>query len=575
MKPVLRLNAGYQKMMDNLCDLYLVLKKTNNLNKMKNIKLYIILLITIFFSGSCELDLDRIPESNLSDAAFWTTDQNFKDACNRFYVFVDGENEIVFDDLRTDYSVDRRAPNEISSGTRIVPNTSNDWNKPYQIIFIANEILKQSEGSELANIARWQAEARWWRAYAYFSLLAKYGGVPLVLRPLDISDEELYGGRAERSAVVQQIYDDLDFAALNLPTFTQLGAADYGRVSRSAALAFKARVALYEGTRQKFHNFGTPATHLELAVNAAQTVMTEGEHNLYPDYYKLFRMEGEGFANKECILPVVYGESLDNPIRWHNVIRVRTNGYVNVTRAMVENYLCVDGLPWDKSPLAVTPQQEATPWYWFRNKDPRMQASLFIDGEVYRNPADFFTWERGNNFTKYQCKKYSIMEGWVASRSFVDIHLLRYAEVLLNYAEAKFELNGSISDADLDKSINLLRTRAGVAHLSNSFVTQHGLDMREEIRRERAVELAQEGFRYDDIMRWKIAEDVLPKPILGAYYFANVYKVTKQARNAEGYIICESGEKRYFRPERDYLYPIPIREIGLSEGAIEQNPNWD
>jgi hypothetical protein len=159
-----------------------------------------------------------------------------------------------------------------------------------------------------------------------------------------------------------------------------------------------------------------------------------------------------------------------------------------------------------------------------------------------------------------------------------DRILIRYAEVLLIYAEAKFELNGSISDADLNLSINLLRTRVGFApKLTNAFVTTNNLSMRDEIRRERTVELALEGFRYDDLMRWKLAEALLPQNLLGAKFIASEWVGTNGNSlnlNSDQVLITEPVTSRHFRPERDYLYPVPIHEITTSGGNVVQNPNW-
>lgn len=133
-------------------------------------------------------------------------------------------------------------------------------------------------------------------------------------------------------------------------------------------------------------------------------------------------------------------------------------------------------------------------------------------------------------------------------------------------------MNGSITDADLDKSINLLRDRVAMPHLTNQFVTDNDLDMHTEIRRERNVELAQEGFRYDDINRWKIAEEVLPKAMKGAKYFPEFgggWNISD-----DGYLEVQRANTRFFNPQRDYLYPIPTKDIALSGGTITQNPNW-
>lgn len=533
---------------------------------MKNIKLFLAIVLSALFTTSC--DLNRIPETNLSDASFWTTENNFIQACNRLYIFPNGQN-LRFDDNRSDFAFGGGS-NDISSGSRTTPSTSSDWDTPYQIIYTANNIIEKAANANFSTINRWVGEAKFWRAYGYYLLLTKYGGVPLILNVLDIDSPELSSPRADRAEVVQQIYDDLDFAVANLPTFIKLGTTEYGRVSKSAAFALKARVALYEGTRQKFHSYGTSSTNLTLAIAAADSVMKQG-HTLYiaKPYYNLFQYDGEGFANKENILSIIYGQNLSNSIRSHNICRALESGSSNPTRPMIEQYLCTDGLPYNKSPLAEI--TETGPLSIFKNKDPRMGASLFKIGDPYGNPATYSDVLPSYIRTGFPGRKYSVIPDW-ASGSYVDIAMIRYAEVLLIYTEAKFELNGSISDADLDKSINLLRNRVSMPHLTNAFVAANGLDMRTEIRRERNVELAQEGFRYDDIIRWKIAETVLPKEMIGAIWFP-IYG-TSWSVNGNGYLVAQTASTRFFNPARDYLYPIPVREIALSGGAIIQNPNW-
>lgn len=537
---------------------------------MKITRFYTISLFVILFLGSC--DLDRLPETNLSDASFWKSEDNFEQACNTFYISVDGEN-IFFDDTRSDFAYNQgKGPNEVSSGTRIAPATSDDWDEPYQMIFTANNIIEKAAGAQdIESITRWIGEAKFFRAYAYFNLLSKFGDVPLILTTLDIDSPELEEPRTARTLVLNQIFEDLDYAATNLPGFSELGSDEYGRVSKSAALAFKARVALYEGTRQKFHNYGDFASNLSIAVNAAEAAMNEG-HELYSakSYFYLFQEEGEGFVNKENILSVIYGVDDAQIIRTHGITQYLQNGWYCVTRPMVELYLCTDGLPYDKSPLAENP--EISFMSMFKNKDPRMSASLFKEGDAFNNPDTYPSYPSTKVITGYCARKFYNPDHWQNGRSYIDIPMIRYAEVLLIYAEAKFELNGSISDADLDKSINLLRDRVSMPHLTNDFVNLNGLNMRTEIRRERSVELAQEGFRYDDIIRWKIAEDVLPERMVGSKYFSEFgdgFNISD-----DRYLLAQPASTRFFNPEKDYLYPVPTREIALSGGAIVQNPEW-
>jgi len=175
--------------------------------------------------------------------------------------------------------------------------------------------------------------------------------------------------------------------------------------------------------------------------------------------------------------------------------------------------------------------------------------------------------------TGFTFRKYWNIVDWNNQASFIDRNLIRYAEVLLIHAEAKFELDGSISDADLNLTINRLRKRGGVAELTNAFAATNGLMMRDEIRRERRVELAQEGFRYWDLIRWKTAEIELPKPILGNFFFKEFGTTVKVNLTADNFIVTQAASFRKFDPARDYLWPLPINEIALNP-SMKQNPGW-
>jgi hypothetical protein len=171
--------------------------------------------------------------------------------------------------------------------------------------------------------------------------------------------------------------------------------------------------------------------------------------------------------------------------------------------------------------------------------------------------------------------------------------LIRYAEILVTYAEALYEYNGSITNEQLERTINPIRRRAGFdVKLTNEFVSVNGLDMLEEIRRERTVEFIDENFRFDDIIRWKIAEKVLPQYIVGAKFVESETSKERsnlQARltdangmlngvkvyDQEDMYVIELKESRRFDPKKDYLYPIPLNEIALTNNAITQNPGWE
>ncbi|HYE54647.1 MAG TPA: RagB/SusD family nutrient uptake outer membrane protein [Chitinophagaceae bacterium] len=544
--------------------------------------IYKYLIIVCLFSA-CKID--RFPESEFSDADFWNTEADLINAANRMYQQLDAN----WIDNRGDDAVNQGGPNTISNGTRTIPNTSGDWNDRYDEIFTANNILEKAGKAQVTDAVRnrYYGEARFFRAYAYLSLLQKYGDVPLVLKTLDINSPELYMGRTRRSEVIAQIYADLDFAAEWLPSRAALPAAEYGRVTKSAAWALKARAALYEGTRAKFHNTGGWQTHLQVAVDAAQKVMTGQGHNLYSSYQNLFLHAGEGPGNTENIFVKIYGVSNTNLILGHNNSRDLENGRMAPTRNLIRQYLYSDGLPAfntdntpaaTRSPLFVEEGSEASYNTILDNRDPRLALTVYRAGEeAYKGPW-VPTTSLGARSAFAAKKGFSTTDQTINGAATVDRILIRYAEVLLIYAEAKFELTESISDADLNLTINALRTRVGFApKLTNAFVTANNLSMREEIRRERTVELALEGFRYDDLIRWKKAEVALPQELLGAKFIEADWPGTNPNTlnlNADRVLIVEPSTTRMFQANRDYLYPVPFNEITLSGGSVVQNPNW-
>ncbi|MFT3982107.1 MAG: RagB/SusD family nutrient uptake outer membrane protein [Ferruginibacter sp.] len=549
---------------------------------MKKLSISILLLALIF--SACK-KLDRLPETELTDEQFWNTENDLISASNRLYQELDGD----WIDNRAD-DVLNTSPNSVSTGNRSVPNTSADWNDRYDEIFTANNILEKGVKARVTDDVRnrWFAESWFFRAYAYSKLVKLYGDVPLLLKTLQLNSPELYMGRTPRAEVVQQIYNDLDSAAKYLPTRAALPAAQWGRVTKSAAWALKARVALYEGTRGKFH--GTLANwqdHLNIAVQAANNVMGQG-HTLFSNYGNLFIQAGEGATNTENIFVKIYGVSRENLLLGHNHSRNMENGQLAPTRNLLREYLYSDGLPAfnidgtspsaTRSPLFVPELNETSYNTILDNRDPRMGFSYFRAGDVaYQGPWVPKT-SLGIRTAIAPKKGFNTIDQTTVNAATVDRILIRYAEVLLILAEAKFELTESISDADLNTTVNALRTRVGFTpKLTNAFVTANNLSMREEIRRERTVELAMEGFRYDDLIRWKTAETVLPQTLLGAKFIAAEWVGTNQNSlnlNADKVLVVETAANRSFRVDRDYLYPVPLNEISLSHGNVVQNPNW-
>jgi starch-binding outer membrane protein, SusD/RagB family len=550
---------------------------------MKKINRYFYILIVAGFTLSA-CSIDRKPETNFSDEDFWNSETDLQNAANRLYQQL-AANWI---DNRGDDNVSQGGPNNISNGTRNIPGTSGDWNGPYDQIFTANNILEKGLKASVTDAIRnrYFGEARFFRAYAYLDLVMKYGDVPLVLKTLNYNSEDLFMGRASRNDIMNAIYEDLDFAAQWLPTRAALPAAQFGRATKSTAWALKARAGLFAGTWNKFHNAGDAQVHLNAAVAAAEQVLTQG-HTLYPNYGNLFLQAGEGPANTENILVKIFGVSNSNLFLGHNNSRDLENGRIAPTRNLLRQYLYTDGLPAfntdntpsaTKSPLFVAEGAEPSYNTILQNRDPRLGFTVYLSGETaYKGPW-IPTTTLGSRSGYAPKKGFNVEDQTINNAGTVDRILIRYGEVLVTLAEALYERDGNISDADLNRTVNALRTRAGMpAKLTNAFATTNNLSMREEIRRERTVELALEGFRYNDIRRWKTAETVLPQALLGAKFVEADWPGTNANTlnlNADRVIIAETAATRFFRANRDYLYPVPVNEINLSRGSVTQNPNW-
>lgn len=547
----------------------------------------ILIMIAIATMGLTSCELDREPETTLADTNFWKSEKDFRGACNKLYVDLDG----FWQDTRSDEIVST-SPNTVSTGNWTVPATSSDWTNPYNRIGVANNIIQKISASGLAESIknRWMAEACFFRAYHYFELVKKYGDVPLIMKAFDsTSDPDIYTERTPREQVIQQCYKDLEFAYENLPDIDNLkDDANWGRVSKSAALGMLTRIGLYEGTFSKYHNLGSDwKAHLKKSIDAAEKLIASGKHSLYPDYEKMFLFDGEGRQNRENVFVKVYGPNGAGTTT-HNNSRTLENS-VSVTRHTIDQFLYTDGLPREKSSLAI--QNETHYDDIFENRDPRLAMTCYkYNEDAYKGGYTPFNNAHGFG---YPIKKGFMYDEWqLNGNATVDKMIIRYAEILISYAEALYEYNGSITDEQLDQTINAVRKRAGLnAKLTNAFVEANGLNMLDEIRRERLVEFVDEGLHYNDIIRWKTAEKVLPVDIIGLKYIESettasredlqsrltteggMFKGKKVADQADLYVI-EEASTRSFDPARDYYYPIPTYEISTSKGAITQNPKW-
>ena len=371
---------------------------------------------------------------------------------------------------------------------------------------------------------RFKAEARFLRAYYYHNLIEYYGGVPLILDPPNNNTQGQLP-RNTKTEVLEVIYEDLDAAAAVLPV--SYANTDKGRVTKGAALAFKARTALYNESWAE-------------ALSAAQSVIDLNVYSLFPAYRGLFLLENEG--NNEVIFDVQF----QFPEVTNNYHELFQQG--NVFKNLFDAYLMTDGEPITSSDLYDSANPSA-------NRDPRLSQTLITIGSMFNGELvtgdELFADLTGFAFKKYT---YFVDEtkrtGPQPNQSEINPILIRYAEMLLTIAEAENELNGPTTRAY--DAINMVRGRESV----NMPEARPGLskeEFRETVRLERRVEFAGEGLYYKDIIRWRTAEIVM-----------NADGVDK-----DGNVI----EKRSFNAERDYLWPLPDRDILLNTN-LEQNPGY-
>lgn len=557
--------------------------------------------------------LDFSPEAQMNDDTVWESASNFQLFANQFYSYTrdiqsgdpyqyavsDGPHSDTRSDLMAEANV-----NVYSQGTNTVPEKDNNYTKLYQHIYYTNLLLKNAASfGDQKSIAVPVAEAKFFRAYCYFELVQLYGNVILLTEPVDIDSPKMNAVRDDRSLVIDQCIQDLQDAANGLPDTP----SESGRLCKDAANAFLSRVALFEGTWQKFHNGGADATeNSERVTSLLNTAKTAAKAVMEAGHYKLFYNEKLGTESYRYMF--ILEDAQCNPAglttkdnteyilaRRHrladgvglNITKAYLTNAVYPTRKLANMYVCQDGLPIDKS-AQFKGYDLATSE--FQNRDNRMLTTLAQRGtKVWDNTAEHCrtAWDDSDLSrakevgatanSGYQTHKWAV-ERQVADRyESMDFPVIRYAEVLLNFAEAVYELQGRISDSDLDKSVNLVRQRSNpkMVKLSNALVDNNGLSMREEIRRERTVELVFEGFRIDDLKRWATAPVEMPQTLLGVKWkgtqFESLWANQSRQLDADGCIILYDNRQW---DDKLYLYPLPSDQMQLNPN-IGQNPGWE
>lgn len=519
-------------------------------------KKYITLFIILICIG-CEPDLlETIPNDRITSDIFWKQEKDAIIASDALYTFLDGTEKLhrdAFSDIahtNTQYG-DYKAI-EIGAYNALSPVVEAEWENKYKGIHAANYFLENVDKIPTNDedlISRLTGEARFIRAIMYVDLVSIFGDVPLITKSLTISEVKNVV-RTPSSQVWDFIDKELTDAASQLPVTP----SEKGRITKGAALALKARAMLY-------------AKRYQEAADAAKEVMELGVYSLYPSYENLFTYAAEnnsGVILDKQFIKNVYPNNVFNLFAPFSLL---SNGVIVVPlKKIVDAYEMTNGKSIDD------PDSGFDPYNPYDNRDPRLLYSIYVpgsilpNGEIYDSRPNSGTADAvGSNYqvsvTGFNIAKYINEEDTdELSNSGINIILIRYAEILLTYAEAKIELNQI--DASVFDAINEVRQRPDV-NMPVIEQPQSQDQLRQIVRHERMVELAFEGQRFFDIRRWDIAEQVLNKPINGITYVDN---------NGQLVTVDQPSFVRVFK-RRDYLWPIPQKEIDLNE-HLEQNPGY-
>lgn len=595
-------------------------------------KKQLIILTTIVLAAgvtSCT-SLDLTPKDRVSQFDYFKSATDLELFTNPYY------NEILKKDKIHD--VYEQQSDQIIGNTlsailyggehRTVPASGGGWT--WTDLRRINTLIKYADQCEdKSAVLQYTALSRFFRAFFYFEKVMRFGDVPWYDYEIGSADEALYKPRDSREYVMTKMLEDIDFA------ITSGGLTDAKspyRVNKWAALALKARFCLYEGTYRKYHGLELEGNnyqyYLGLAAEAAKEIIEQGPYKLYstgnPDKDYLMLFAEDDASSDEYILAINYDYEMTIRHNASAFTLLPTQGRPGLTRKFVNTYLMKDGTAFTNQPGWQEMQFVAET----ANRDPRLAQTIRTPGYTRIGETKVEAPSLGLSVTGYQPIKFvqapttSNGNNDRVDSSDCDLPVFRFAEVLLIYAEAKAEL-GTITQEDLNISVKLLRDRVGMPNMNlaqaNSNpdrylqapetgypnVTGDCAGIILEIRRERAIELLQEGFRLDDLVRWK-AGYCIDQELLGMYFpgpgqydlsgdgkpdialyasgtskpegIDQVYEIDKDvylSNGNKGYVFFHRDvERTKFNETRDYLYPIPSDERSLNRN-LTQNPGWN
>jgi hypothetical protein len=591
---------------------------------------YITILVVVVSAASCT-KLDQKPEATISKEAIFSSEKGLELYANSFYEILPDGNTVIRSDDVTDYSARNSVADFVRPGV-FTPRQSSGWSwtQLRNINYFLENISAANVPAEAKN--HYTGLARFFRAWFYFDKVKRFGAVPWISKTMNVDDPSLFNGRDSRSVVMDSVLADLNFAVDNLRAPTE---NTRSLITRYVASAFKSRVCLFEGTVRKYHNgtneiaagLGTTAnTWLTEAAAAAQLVMDKGGYVLNTasgtdkSYRQLFISTAP--VAGEIILSAVADAALNvlNDANWWWT-SATYGSRVSLIRSFVNTYLNIDGTPFTSNPAYKTMVFADE----VKGRDMRLQQTIRmgdykrINGGNQEAAPPVFSY----TYTGYQPIKWTLDDTYYdgGTRNINSISIMRYAEILLNYAEAKEEL-GTLTDADWNKTIGALRRRAGITgntatkpvavdtYLQTTYFPEINSATLLEIRRERGIELVFEGFRFADLIRWKKGDLMLME--WTGFYVPNLtqaldlngdgkmdvhfYKTTKPpAQAGVTYISVDAKIGATDNPQRlkqdtygeitwlsnisrewnykRYLYPIPENDL-IMNPKLGQNPGW-
>ncbi|MBX2921653.1 MAG: RagB/SusD family nutrient uptake outer membrane protein [Chitinophagaceae bacterium] len=585
--------------------------------------------ISLFFVSCSKSLLDKVPQDRVTNLNFWITDDNFRSYALGLYNFYGyGVGNVLFGGLA--FNSDETCATQMYQNSRIydrdiVPNTGGAWNWTY--LRSVNILITQARNSKLPmkDKQHWEAVGRFFRAGEYFSKVKSFGNVPWIGHELSNTDSALFKAQDSRTLVMDSVLADLNFAIQFLRETDQPN-----QIVRAVALALKSRICLFEGTFRKYHTElnlqSTADTWFTEVAAASESLITGNKYQLNADYRSIYSSIDLA-GNLETILYKQYENGVIGNVRTRAIGQGPSGTpSLDATRDAIVSYLCDDGLPYGVSPTHPLAQngEPETIEDEFQHRDLRLGKTFvipYVNSMPNQNPALIST----THFIFPEFMPCYIGEGGIPSATgyhpykwwnpdspydnvnngTLDAAIFALNEVLLNYAEAKAELNQCTQDV-LDISINRLRDRVSMPHLTlqgaaaindprhQKFAPDIS-NLLWEIRRERQVELMWDGTRIDDIKRWKKAS-YLSKPIVGSYVDlanrpASAYnsdgtpKATIILGNENGEVM-EGATRGYVLPYGDdhppfhsdddmkmYYDPIATQELLLNKKLI-QSPGW-